>query len=338
MLQFLVRRLLAALLVLLSVSLLTFVIARLVPSNPAALYAGQRPTEAQIASARKRLGLDRPLPVQYAIFMGDMLRGDLGVSFKTKHAIAEDLKIFFPSTLELVLAAMALSGLIGLPLGVMAGANAGSWFDRVSRLLTISGVSIPSFWLVLILQLLLSGWLGILPLSGRVSRDIDLLNPIGRITGLNVIDAILTGNWDGLLDVLHHLILPTVVLATYPLSLVFRMTRVSMLETLREKYIVAAQARGVTRARLLFRHALKNALIPSLNVLGLSFAFALTGSVLIEVVFVWPGLGKYITDAILNADFPVIIAVTLLVAVVYVCVNFIMDVLQAVLDPRVAAL
>lgn len=333
--SFVARRLLLALVVIFGVTVLTFVAARLVPADPAALYAGPRPTTTAIAAARAKLGLDRPLPLQFTAFLSDLAHGDLGTSLKTHRPIIQDLVAFLPPTLELVLASMSIALIGGVFLGLLAGAASGSWFDHLSRVIALAGVALPVFWLGLVLQLVFFGWLGLLPLSGRVSTDTAILNPIQRITGLYLIDAALTGNWEGWRDAAAHLILPAVVLATYPLSVIFRLMRAATLETLAEPFILAARARGVARAALLFKHTLKNALVPSLNVLGMAFVYSLTGAVLVELIFAWPGLGRYITDAIMNVDFPVIVAVTLLMSVIWSLINLVTDIVQARLDPRV---
>jgi peptide/nickel transport system permease protein len=333
--SFIVRRLLLALLVIFGVTVLTFVAARLVPADPAALYAGPRPNTAAIEAARAKLGLDRPLPLQFVSFVSDLAHGDLGISLKTHRPIMQDLIAFLPPTLELVLVSTCIALIGGVFLGLLAGVAAGSWFDHLSRVIALAGVALPVFWLGLALQLVFFGWLGWLPLSGRVSTDTAILNPIQRITGLYLIDAALTGNWEGWRDAAAHLILPAVVLATYPLSVIFRLVRAAALETLAEPYILAARARGVSRVVLLLKHVLKNALVPSLNVLGMAFVYSLTGAVLVELIFAWPGLGRYITDAILNVDFPVVVAVTLLMSVVWSLINLATDIAQAWLDPRV---
>jgi peptide/nickel transport system permease protein len=334
MVRFVLRRLLSALVVVIGVSLVTFVVARLVPSDPAALYAGPRQTAQRIEAARDKLGLDQPLPAQYARFAMELLRGDMGISLKTKRPIGQDILTYLPPTLELVFASVLISALIGIPLGAIAGANVNRWFDHAGRVIAIIGLAIPAFWLALILQLVFFGELRLLPLSGRVSSELDLFNPITKITGLHLIDTAIAGHWEGWADAARHLALPTLVLSVYPVCLLFRLTRTAMIEALAEQYIIAAQARGVPRFRLLFRHALRNALIPALNALGLVFAYSLTGAVLVETIFAWPGLGRYVTDAILASDFPVIIVVTLLVTVFYVAVNLITDLAQAWLDPR----
>jgi len=333
--EYIVRRLALAVLVLFSVSVITFVIARIVPSDPAALWVGPRPTEEQIAQARLELGLDQPLYIQYVRYVSDLLHGDLGVSVKTHQPILRDLKTYLPATMELVLFGMLMALTIGIPLGVLSGAKRNSLLDHTSRLVAIAGVSMPTFWLGLLLQLLFFGKLGLLPLGGRVDRSISLYNPVQQITGFYLLDTVLTGNWVALKDSLIHLVLPAFTLATYAIGLTIRMTRSTMIEVLEEKYIMAARAAGLPERTILFRLALKNAIIPTLTVLGLSFVYSLTGAILVEVIFSWPGLGTYVTNAILNVDFPVIMAVTLVVTVFYVFINLFLDLLQAALDPRV---
>ncbi len=333
--RYILRRLALAIVVLVGVMLLTFIVARVVPSDPAALYAGPRPSAQQIADVRVKLGLDQPMPVQFARYVGGILQGDLGQSFKTRRPIVDDLRTFLPATLELVIAATLLAVIVGIPVGVIAAAGRGGWFDVFSRLFSVAGVSIPSFWLALLLQLLFFTILGWLPLGGRLDNTTALLNPITPITGFYTIDAALEGNWSAWFDALRHLILPTVVLATYPIGLTIRMLRAAMIEVLSEPYITAARAVGLPRRAILFRFALKNAIVPTLTALGLSFAYSITGAFLVETVFLWPGVGKYVTDAVLNVDFPVVMAVTLVVTVIYIAINLLTDIAQSILDPRV---
>jgi peptide/nickel transport system permease protein len=337
-LRYLARRLAMAVVVVVAVSILTFLVVRIVPSDPAALFAGPRPTQGQIAEARDRLGLGRPLPAQYLAFAGRVLHGDFGVSFKTRRPIISDIGTFLPATLELVIASTILSLLIGVPVGALAGAKPGGWIDQASRFVAIAGVSVPTFWLAMILQLFFFRQLGWLPLSGRLAQEASLFNPITSITGLNTFDALLTGNWKGFIDAVWHLILPAVTLAAYPIGLTTRMMRAGMIETMQEKHVLAARALGLSERFILFRYALKVAFAPNLTVLGLSFAYSLTGAFLVEVIFSWPGLGRYVTDAILNVDFPVIMAVTLVVTVFYVAINLAVDLLHALLDPRIVLL
>lgn len=324
-----------ALLVLFSVSIITFLIARVVPSNPAAAWVGPHPTPEQIARATERLGLDRPLPEQYVLYMRGLLRGDLGNSIKTHQPITVDLRTYLPATLELVLAGMAMAIVVGIPLGVLSGACKGSMLDHLTRFFSIAGVSMPTFWLGLLLQLLFFSRLGLLPLAGRVSTEGALYHPVDQITGFHLIDTAVTGNWVAFKDALVHIILPAFTLATYPIALSIRMTRSKMIEVLGEKYILAARVAGLPERTVLFVLALKNAIVPTITVLGLSFVYSLTGALLVEVIFSWPGLGTYVTNAVLSIDFPVIVSVTLVVTVFYVFINLFLDLVQAMLDPRV---
>jgi peptide/nickel transport system permease protein len=325
-----------AVLVLVSVSVVTFLIARVVPSNPAAAWVGPHPTQEQIALATEKLGLDRPLHEQYMRYMGGLLRGDLGNSIKTHQPITTDLKTFLPATMELVVAGMLMAVVIGIPLGVLSGAYKGSLLDHSTRLFSIAGVSMPTFWLGLLLQLLFFSRLGLLPLAGRISTEIALYHPVEQISGFYLIDTAITGNWVAFKDALIHIILPAFTLATYAIGLSIRMTRSSMIEVLTEKYILAARVAGIRERTVLFVLALKNAIIPTITVLGLSFVYSLTGAILVEVIFSWPGLGTYVTNAVLSIDFPVIVSVTLVVTVFYVFINLLLDLMQAMLDPRVA--
>jgi len=247
-LGYVVRRLLMAVLVLVSVSIVTFVIARVIPSDPAAAWVGPHPTPEQIAKARQELALDRPLHEQYLRYVTALLRGDFGTSVKSHQPISRDLRNYLPATMELVLAAMLVAVVFGVPLGVLSGAKKGSLFDHLTRLASVAGVSVPTFWLALILQLLFFAKLRLLPLGSRISNELALYNPIRQITGMYTLDSILTGNWAGLRDSLVHLILPAFTLATYPIGLAIRMTRSTMLEVLNERYILAARAARMYRS------------------------------------------------------------------------------------------
>ncbi|MCK4723880.1 MAG: ABC transporter permease, partial [Dehalococcoidia bacterium] len=273
--------------------------------------------------------------VQYFRYMNDLLHGDFGVSVKSHQPILTDLKSYLPATLELVITGMIMAVLVGIPLGVLSGAKKYSLLDHTSRLLAVAGVSMPTFWMALLLQFFFFGRLKLLPLGSRVSRDISLFNPIQQITGFYVIDSLVSGNWPALRSTLIHLILPAFTLSTYAIGLTIRMTRSTMIEVLEEGYITAARAAGIPERTILFRLALKNAIVPTLTVLALSFVYSLTGAILVEVIFAWPGLGSYVTSAILNIDFQVIMAVTLVVTVFYVFVNLFLDIIQTFLDPRV---
>lgn len=333
--KFLLRRLMLSILVILGVLLVTFMVSRVIPGDPARLYVGTRASQEALTEVRQQLGLNDPLPQQFVRYVWNTLRGDFGYSYRTKRPILEDLKVRLPATMELVTVAMILAIAIGIPTGVLAAAEYGGKLDRVVRVLSIAGVSMPAFWLALLLQLVFFLWLGWLPLGGRLSQAILFTAPITSITGFGVVDSLITGNWVAFRDSVWHILLPATVLATFPIGLVVRMMRASMLEVLSETYVAAARAAGLGETQILFKLALKNAIVPTLTVMGLVFAFSVTGAVLVETIFRWPGVGSYMLDAILNNDVPVLFAVTLVVTMIYILVNFLVDVLQAALDPRI---
>lgn len=334
-LDYILKRMVMAIFVMISVSILTFFIARVVPSNPAAAWVGPHPTKEQIEKATLELGLDKPLYVQYQRYMQDLLSGDLGTSVRTYQPILSDIKTYLPATLELVLVGMLVATLVGIPLGVLSGAFKGSWLDHLTRLVSIAGVSMPAFLLGLLLQLLFFRQLGMLPLGARLSTEVSLFYPVTPITRMYLINSAVTGNWTAFKDASIHIILPALALATYPIALAIRITRSTIIEVLNEKYIMAARISGIRERTVLFILALKNAIVPTLNALGLAFVYSLTGAILIEIIFSWPGLGTYVTNAVLSVDFPVIVSVTLIMTVFYIAINLILDVLQAFIDPRV---
>jgi len=305
--EYLLRRLGLGVLVVIGVLMVTFVVSQVVPGNPARLYTGPRANREQVEKVRQELGLNDPLPVQFVSYIGRVL----------------------------VIVAMLLSLILGVPAGVLGAAKHGKAFDQISRLAGIGGVSMPPFWLALLLQLLFFLYLGWLPLGGRISQNILLNHPIERITGFYLIDAAVTGNWAAWRDVVLHLIMPMVVLAPYPVAVSLRMTRASMIDVLSETYVTAARAAGLSERQILFKLALKNGILPTLTIISLEFAFLITGAVLVEIVFTWPGLGSYMADAIVNSDIYVVFGVTIIVTLIYIVVNLVVDLIQAALDPRV---
>ncbi len=333
--EYFLRRIGLGILVVIGVLMVTFMISRVVPGDPARLYLGPRASPEKLEEVREQLGLNEPLPKQFIRYVTDTMRGELGLSFRTKRPILEDIKIRLPATMELVILTMLFALIVGVPVGVLGAARRGKIFDQLSRIITIGGVSTPSFWLAILLQLLFFLYLGWLPLGGRISQDTMLNNPIDTITGFYLIDAAVTGNWAAWSDAALHIIMPVFVLATYPISLAVRMTRASMIDVLSETYVTAARAAGLTEREILFKLALKNGIVPTLTVMGLLFAYSITGAVLVEIVFVWPGLGSYMADAILNSDIYVLFGVTLVVTIIYIVINLLVDFIQAVLDPRV---
>ncbi len=334
MTKFIVRRVLALGAVMLAITVLTFILARAVPSNPAVVYAGPKASPETLARITAELGLDRSLPVQFVDYVGNLLHGDFGESLATKQPVLTGIVERLPATLELIAAAMVGATLVGVALGVVAARRRGGLLDGLIRVLCIGGISMPAFWLGLLLQVVFVGALGVLPATGQFSTELTYSHPVDTVTHFALLDCVLTGNWVALEDGLRHLVLPAVTLAAYPLGLIARMTRASMLEALDQDYTLTARAYGLSPRNILWRLTLKNALSAPLTVIGLSVAYMLTGTFFVEIVFNWPGIGQYATQAMLAVDYPVIMAVTLLGAAGYLLTNFVVDVMQARLDPR----
>ena len=333
--EYFIRRIGLTVLVLLGLTVLTFVLTRMVPSDPAALYIGPRARPEEVAKARVLLGLDKPLYVQFFIYLRDLLQGNLGVSIRTKRPVLDDIRLNFPNSLELIIASLAIALIIGLPLGIVSAKRKDTIVDHISRVVTVAGVSIPAFWLGLLMQLLFMRVLGILPLGGRIDTIVGMMYPVKTITGFYLIDSLLTGNWPAFSSSLRHIILPALTLSAYSIGLIARMTRSTMLEVLGENYIRTAKAWGFSDRAITYTYALKNAIGPTLTVVGLTFAYLITGTFYVETIFYWPGLGSYSALALLSLDFPVIMGVTLVLGTAYVLINLFLDLLQAYLDPRV---
>lgn len=334
-LRYIGRRLALLILVLIGLSIITFTLARIVPSDPAAVYLGPRPRPEQIAEVRIKLGLDKPVYVQYAYYLRDLLHGDLGTSIRTHQPVLKSILRFLPASFELMLTAIILALIIGTLLGVASAQKENTLIDHADRLFAVTGVSLPAFWLGLLFQLLFFRWLGILPLGGRIDIYVSLFSPIKHITGFYVIDSLITGNWVAFKSSILHLILPGITLAAYSTGIIMRMTRATMLEINREDYIVAARAAGIPERTVVFKYALKNAMAPTLTTAGLAFASMLTATFFIETIFYWPGVGTYTVKSILLNDYPVIMAVTLVGALLYVLVNLVIDLVLVFLDPRI---
>lgn len=333
--KYLAKRLIAALVVVIGMSAITFYLARIAPSDPAALWVGQHARREQIEKARKELGLDQPLYIQYFFYIRDLISGKWGISYRTRRPVIKDIMNYLPASMELAISGLFIATIIGIPLGVIAASKKDTKVDNVCRLFGVLTLSSPSFWIALMLQLIFARILNILPLEGRLSPYVAEVSPIQHITGFYLLDSLLTANFLAFRDALLHLILPSLALATYSIGLTLRMTRSTMIEVLREKYIVAAKAFGIPENTIRFLYALKNAIIPTLMVLGIIFAWSLTGVFMIEVIFNWPGLGTYTWRAILAVDYPVIVAVTVISSLIIVITNLVLDLIQAYLDPRV---
>lgn len=332
---YIARRFLLSLLALAGVSLVTFLLAWVVPSNPAIRWVGPKATPEQVARARVELGLDAPVHVRYLKYMRNFLRGEWGTSIRSHQPVLRDIATYLPATVELLLCGMFIAVLLGIPLGVISAAKANSAIDHVIRVLSLAGVAVPTFWLGMLFQLLFFKYLRLLPLGGRIDTVTMVLSPVREITGFYLLDALITGNFTAFKSSLIHIILPALTLSVYPLGLAVRMTRATMLEVLGEDFIRTARACGLSEVHVLFAHALRNALGPVLTVLALSFAYSLTGTFLIESIFNWPGLGNYTAKAIPSADYPAIMGITLLVAVFYITLNLLVDISIAFLDPRI---
>jgi len=319
-------------LVLLGVSVLTFFIAHVVPADPVLVALGEHAREDQIEAYRRAYGLDRPVGVQYLIYIRRLLHGDLGISIRTRRPVADDLREFLPATVELGGTAWLVALLLGIPAGILSAVYKDRIFDHLSRIGALMGASMPVFWLGLLLLGTFYYRLRWLPGPGRL--DVSAIPPPFR-TGLLLVDATLAGDRAALSSALQHLVLPALTLGLFSTAVIARMTRSAMLEVLYQDYIRTARAKGLAHARVVLRHALRNALVPTLTVVGLSFGNLLSGAVLTETIFAWPGLGRYATTSAISLDFPAVMGVALVTAVIYTTINLIIDLLYARLDPRV---
>lgn len=311
---------------------MTFALARLLPGDPARLIAGARADADAVAAVRDRLGLDDPILTQFFTYVGNVLEGDFGRSVITRRPISEDILTFFPATLELVFFAALTSLMLGIVLGIVAAVRAGGPSDVGVRAVAVTGLSVPDFWLALIFQLLFFATWGLLPFGGRLGTGVT---PPDFVTGFMVLDSLLAGRFDLLVQSLKHMILPVVVLSIPSMAITTRIVRTTMLETLSQDYVRTARAKGVSPFRLYTRHALRNALLPIVTIFGLNTGLLISGAVFIELIYDWPGLGRYTANAIAASDYNAIMAITLVVAIAYTLINFLVDLSYAALDPRV---
>ncbi|MCY7316903.1 MAG: ABC transporter permease subunit [Rubrivivax sp.] len=335
MFTLLLKRLATLIPTLLGVTLVAFLLIRLIPGDPIEIMVGERRLDpAAHAALMAQLGLDQPLPTQYLRYLGQLLKGDLGVSLVTREPVAAELRVLFPATLELAGAALLLALVLGLSLGLLAALKRGRWLDQLVMATATVGNSMPVFWWGLILIMFFSVGLQWTPVSGRIGIEYD----VPFITGFMLIDSALA-DWRGTEpgafgSALLHLVLPVVVLGTIPMAVIARMTRSAMLEVLREDYVRTARAKGLSPARVVLHHGLRNALIPVLTVLGLQVGSLLGGAVLTETIFSWPGIGKWLIDAIARRDYPVVQAGILVSALIFIVVNLVVDVLYGAVNPR----
>ena len=308
-----------------------FFMVRAIPGDPAQIMLGQQATQAQIQQVTEKMGFDKPIFVQYGLFLKDALRGDLGDSIVTGRPVTTELLTRLPATLELTAFAMLIAVLVGVPVGVIAGVRQYSLLDKVTSVFALTGISMPIFWLAMILVVIFGVNLELLPFPGRL----DPTTAITSITGLVLVDSLLTLNFAGFWDGLLHLIMPAVALGTIPMAVVMRMTRSSMLEVMGEDYVRTARAKGVVPWRVVFKHALRNAMLPTITVIGLQVGLLMGGAIITETIFSWPGIGLYAYNSISGRDYASIQGVVLYGAALFVLINLVVDILYAVLDPRV---
>ena len=331
MLRFVVRRLLLLVPILLGLSILVFVWIRALPGGPAQALLGERATPEAVAAIERQYGLDDPVHIQYWKFVKRTARFDLGESTVTRRPVVDELRERFPATVELAAAAMLFSVLFGLPLGFIAAKRYGTGIDHASLLASLLGISIPIFFLAILLKYIFAVELGLLPTVGRLSVLIDLEHP----TKFYVLDAILALNGEALWDVLKHMVLPAVALGSIPLAIIARITRAAVLDVQNEDYVRTARAKGVSPGIVDRRHVLRNAMLPVSTIIGLQVGLLLSGAVLTEKVFAWPGMGSWLVDAIENRDFAVLQGGILFLAIVFVLVNLLVDISYALLNPRI---
>jgi peptide/nickel transport system permease protein len=334
MTRYVARRLALMLVAVLGVTLISFVISHAVPADPIVSNLGQQASQRPeiVKAFKEKWGLDRPLHVQYLAFLGNLLRGELGTSINTRRAITKDLAQFLPATIELSTAAVLFALLVGVPLGVVAAIRRDGPVDHAARLLSLVGVSIPIFWLATVSLVLFYATLHWTVGPGRLGPQIE--SP-PWLTGFHTIDAAVAGQWTTFRSAVSHLVLPGLVLASSIMGLVTRVTRSSMLDALSQEYLRTARAKGLPESRVVARHALRNALIPTVTVLGLAYGGLLSGAVMTETIFAWPGLGRYAFQSAVTNDFPAIMGVTFVIGVMYAVVNLVVDLLYGWLDPLI---
>ncbi|WP_205758630.1 ABC transporter permease [Qingshengfaniella alkalisoli] len=311
---------------------ITFFIGRVVPIDPVLAVVGDRATQELYDATREAMGLNRPLVIQFFDYVGDVLRGDLGQSISTNRPVVDDLTRVFPATLEMATIGIIIGVLLGVPMGVYAAAHKGSWIDQVIRVFALLGYSVPAFWLGLVGLAVFYAGLGWVSGPGRV--DIFYEGLVEPRTGLLLVDSIIAGDWDVFWNAASHLLLPATILGFFSLAYIARMTRSFMLDQLGQEYITTARVKGIPEWRVIWIHAFRPILVPLITVIGLSYAGLLEGSVMIETVFSWPGIGNYLTVALLNADMNAVLGATLVIGSVFIFINKISDVLYRVLDPR----
>lgn len=331
MAKYIAKRILMLVPVLLGVSIIVFVIMRVFSPDPAPIVLGQHATMESMEEWREANGLNDPVYVQYLNYMKGVFQGDFGVSYYTNRSVKDELLSRFPSTIELAIMAIILASVFGVLLGVVSAVKKDSIFDVGGRIIALLGVSMPIFWLGIIMIIIFSGTLHWLPSSGQID---PLLKP-NPITGFNLLDCIISGNGAAVADSLKHMVLPAVTLSLYSMAIITRITRTSMLDSLKQDYVRTARAKGLTEKTVIYKHALRTSLNPVVTVIGLQFGSLLGGAVLTETVYSWPGIGSYIVNCVMKSDFPVVQGAVLMIATIYVLVNLLVDIIYTFLDPRI---
>jgi len=328
---FLLKRILLLIPSLIGVTVMVFVISHVVPADPVGIALGPEATQEQINAMKAAWGLDQPLYVQYAIFLKNLVQGDLGYSLVSKRAVTEELGYYFPATFELTTASMALSIILGIFIGTISAVYRNRPFDHLTRTYCLFGISMPVFWLGLLLLLFFYVKLGWLPGGGRIADGIQ----VERISGLLILDSLLTGNWEALGSALVHLVLPAFCLSSSFLATISRTARSSVLQVIREDYVRTARAKGMPEFLVMGKHVLRNSLLPVITISGILYGQLLGGAVLTETIFSWPGMGRYVVRSILHLDFQPILGFTVLVAVLYALANLVVDLLYSVVNPQI---
>lgn len=333
MLLFLVRRLLLAIPALLGLMVLTFVLVRVVPADPATTLAGETASPQQVQEIRRKYGFDRPLYEQFVIYVGQVASGDLGNSVFSNRPVMDDVRRTLPATLELIVVSLLLAALLGIPLGTLSAVHHNGLLDHIVRVATVGGLAVASFWFAIMLQLLFSMELEWLPLRGRIGVNIGA--PPG-VTGFFLVDSLLAGRWDQFVSSLRHIALPAITLAVPALATIARFARVGVLDTLQRDFVQYETAVGYPRRRIVWVYVLRNSVIAAVTQIGLLFGALVSSAVAVEAIFDWPGLGSYAVQAILSSDYKAVLAVTLVVGVIYAVINILVDLVHGLLDPRVA--
>jgi len=334
MARYVAHRLVMMVGILFGVLLITFALSRVLPGSPVEMMLGAKPTQEQIAEARERLGLDEPIPKQFLIYLANAARGDFGDSLRTGQPVTADIAMRASATVELVVVSLGLSLVFGLPLGVVSAVRQDSWIDHAARAISIAGVALPAFFIGMLLQMLFYGALDWLPLQARIDAEVLLDHPFETVTGFYIIDTLLDGNWVAFKSAAAHLALPVMTMTLATIAIVTRNARAMMADVLGEDYILTSRAYGVPLRTIHYRYALKATLIPVLTVVGLTFGYMLGGSVVVEYVFDWPGLGGYVVGALINNDFPAVMGITLFLATAYLLINLAVDLAYHLVDPR----